>query len=429
MRRARADGCAAARAPLPFRRLAAVLLPPLFAAAPFPGAGAEPGPVPPPPSLREIRRLVQPESETASADGRIRVRGDCLPFPDKVVLLGFLEDLRGALDDAFGLREAHDPDGRSESFSCDAFRILLRAVVDADAPDAPASVSHRLDPSGPAREAPSLVVTVTNPANGLEPHRLAACVADGLLRLKVLAGRLPGVRPVPPPRWFGEGLARHVDPGGRQADCDAVRDDWFRARVPPSFDLLAADAPRTSADPAVAAQLVAFWLSFPDPGRRLRTLCLRLAHGVPWSPELFFSTSVGDASPLAGDRAFDAWLYARTARILSVGVTTPSLVARTRVRMQIFPGRDGVPADWADAPQPLERLLEPDSAPWAPAVARELRAWILRQAAGRGDAYREAARLYADFFSDVLAGGRRLRGASDRLSDARAALDASATPP
>ena len=184
-----------------------------------------------------------------------------------------------------------------------------------------------------------------------------------------------------------------------------------------------------SADPAVAAQLVAFWLSFPDPGRRLRTLCLRLAHGVPWSPELFFSTSVGDASPLAGDRAFDAWLYARTARILSVGVTTPSLVARTRVRMQIFPGRDGVPADWADAPQPLERLLEPDSAPWAPAVARELRAWILRQAAGRGDAYREAARLYAEFFSDVLAGGRRLRGASDRLSDARAALDASATPP
>jgi len=377
----------------------------------------------------EIRRLAQVESETASSDGFIRVRGDCLPFPDKAVLLGFLEDLRTALGDAFGLRTAAPADAPEADFSGPAFRILLRAVADPDAPDAPASVSHRIDPAGPANGRAALVVTVANPANGLEPHRLAACVADGLLRLKVLERRIPGLRPCPPPSWFADGLARLIDPGLRQFDFDAVRDTWFRGRLPPSFDLLADPADKAAVDPAAAAQLVSFWLSFPHPERRLRTLSTRLAHGVPWSPELFFSTSLGDASALGGDRAFDAWLYGRVTHVLSIGETTPSLVARTRVQMQVFPGRDGVPADWADAPQPLERLLEPDSAPWASAVARALRARILRQAAGRGDAYREAARQYADFFSDVIAGGRRLRGAADRLSDARAALEASATGP
>ena len=417
---------------------ALAVLPLLALAAPARAESSAPAPAPSPATVGatidvsvvdQIRRLAQVESETASADGFIRVRGDCLPFPDKAALLGFLEDLRTALGEAFGRRNAPPADAPEADFAGPVFHILLRAVVDPDATNAPASVSHRIDLSGPANGGAALVVTITNPANGLEPHRLAACVTDGLLRLKVLERRANGLRPRPPPPWFAEGLARLLDPGLRQSDFDAVRDTWFRGRLPPSFDLLAKPSGPRSVDPAAAAQLVSFWLSFPHPERRLRTLSTRLAHGVPWSPELFFSTSLGDASALTGDRAFDAWLYGRVTHVLSLGVTTTSLVARTRIQMQVFPGRDGVPADWADVPQPLERLLEPDSAPWAASAARALRARILRQAAGRGDAYREAARQYADFFSDVIAGGRRLRGAADRLSDARAALDASATPP
>ena len=387
------------------------------------------------------RRFLDDDSRLYNADRSTTVEAPSLGHADRSTLLGFVDDLRTALETELGARGAPQAVAPAVSFRGAQNHVVLRVAPPAEpgpegVPSTPPRVETRVLPypvgpnSGTARF--FLLATIEGDVAALDSRALAFRLVDGLLRLTIAslsgeAGNAP--RPVPPPAWFSRGLAELLDPAGRQADYDAVRDLWFSAGLPPLPALLSPDDPHADSDPAIAAQIVAFWLSYPDVPSRFRDLAAALAGGTPWSAALFLRTSVGDGTdPFAADRAFDAWLYGRVRRILSLGATTPELVARTLVALQLHPGRDGVPADFADAPQPLERLLEPGSRKWAPAAASALRAYVLRQAAGRGDAFRAAAGQFADVLGDIAARGARAPRAAERLSAAREAMTSSATP-
>jgi hypothetical protein len=379
--------------------------------------------------IERIRRIAaQGAAETPNADRTTVIAGEALPFPDRAVLLGFVDGLRAELERQLGARRASAELLPAVSFRGPAYRVLVRAAKDDADPDAPASIRLSIHPRrNPASALPAAVIDIANPANDLDSREFATTVVHALLVLKAVYAAPEGRDvPVPvPPEWFAAGLARLMDPAARQADYDAVRETWFRAALPPLPELAWPVCSYAEADPAIAAQVAAFWLSFPDPAARFRDLCAKLGSGERWTSGLFVATSVGTEDLLVGDRAFDAWLWGRDRHILSPGATTPELVARTLVDLQVIPGRDGVPADFADRPQPLERLAEPENAAWAPAAAAALRARILRRAAGRGDAFRAAAGEFAAILDDLPRGGRRARRALERLPAARAALTAS----
>ena len=368
-----------------------------------------------------------------SSDGTIRVSGAILPHADRAALMGFVSDLRDALEAKLGARGASPEEAPAVSFRSDAFRILVRALPDPGGTNLSASVETALDPLRAGRDWQfPLVVTVRNPANGLDAHVLGERTVRGLLDLKVLssawaaagAGRAPAADPVPFPAWFGAGLARSLDPATRQDDFDWVRDASAAGRLPPLAALLAADAPAPAASPALAAQLVEFWLSAPDRPRRFGALCAALASGGPWTPELFLSTSLGAArtDPAAAAADFSAWMEARSSRVLSPGETTGSLVVRTAAAMRLVPGKGGVPEGVSDGPMPLEKLLEPDAREWAPAAARHLKTEIYRGALGRGDAYRAACDLFAAYFDEAAKPKPDLGLAIPLLRAARAQL-------
>ncbi|MBQ3811765.1 MAG: hypothetical protein II839_13225 [Kiritimatiellae bacterium] len=436
--------------------LVLLAVPAAFAAADAPPPAPEPYievngvPVPLPPSgedvpaavpVEEIERIariamgVGTNVVLRSSDDGVRVLAPDLPPADRAVLLGFATDLRDALEAKLGVRGASPDEARHASFRTDDCRLLVSCVADAAGTNAPARIETRFDPHRPGRswQIP-LVATVSNPENGLDPHVLAERIVRGWIDLKVLtlawsaagAGRPAAAGPTPFPAWFGTGLARSLDPATRQADFDCVRDALFGGRVPPLPALLAADAPAPSADPALAAQLVEFWVSFPECPRRFGALCRALAGGRPWSPELFLATSIRKTDAFAADADFSAWMQRRASRILTPGETTDSFVGRTFVAMQLFPGRDGVPEGISDAPLPLERLLEPDAREWAPAAARALKAEILHRAIGRGDAFRAACDRFAAFFDEAAKPKPSLGTAIPLLREARALLDAAA---
>ena len=391
--------------------------------------------------LRALARRSGAADALRSSDGTIRVSGAILPHADRAALMGFVSDLREALEAKLGARGASPEEAPAVSFRSDAFRILVRTLPDPDGTNLSASVETSLDPVRAGRDWQfPLVVTVRNPANGLDAHVLGERVVRGLLDLKVLtlawaeadAGRAPpATGPVPFPKWFGAGLARSLDPATRQDDFDRVRDAFVARRLPPLADLLAADAPVSSSNPALAAQLAEFWLSAPDRPRRFGALCAALAAGTPWTPELFLSTSLGAAKtgPSAAAEDFAAWMKARASRVLSPGETTGSLVVRTAAAMRLVPGKGGVPEGVSDGPMPLETLLEPDAREWAPAAARALKAEVLRGALGRGDAYRAACDRFAAFFDEAAKPHPDIGVAIPLLREARALLsDAGSAP-
>ena len=419
--------------------------------APEPYIEVDGVPVPPPPSgeagapaavdreeLERVARLAMGIGTNAvlrSGDGAIRILAPDLSPADRAVLLDFAIDLRDALEAKLGVRGAPPDEARHATFRTDDCRLMISCVADPAGTNAPARIETRLDPHRAGRnwQIP-LVATVSNPENGLDPHDLAVRIVRGWIDLKVLtpawaaadAGRPAGHGPTPFPAWFAAGLARSLDPATRQEDFDRVRDALFRGRVPPLPALLAADAPAPAADPALAAQLVEFWLSFPDAPRRFGELCRALSEGRPWGAEPFLATSLRKADAFGADADFAAWMERRSSRILSPGETTGSLVSRTLAEMQLFPGRDGVPADFADAPQPLERLLEPEAREWAPAAARALKHAALRRAIGRGDAYRAACERFAAFFDEAARPRPDMGAAIPLLREARARLAAAA---
>lgn len=401
--------------------LAAFLVAPLLSLAEEPAGNALTNE-----KLDAIRAMVRTDTETSNADGSIRVSGDCLPFADKSVLLGFTGDLRGGLERILRARSAEDTERlQAVSFHGPRYRILLRGIP-AEPTNRLASTSVSIRPYVPGQNyLPTLVATIENPTNQPDAHELGEELVDGLLRLKVLSFARPGIRPEPPARWFSAGLARAIETNARQGSYDAVRHDWFRGDVPMIPRLLAKDSAYPSADPDIAAQLVEFWLDAPDVPGRFRHLCEQLGTGTPWSGSLFLETAIGTKNPIEGDKAFDRWILDRQRTILSPGRTTPELIARTLVTMQLVPGWEGVPADFGDTPLPLDRLLDPKLKKIAPIIARNRESFVLRQAAGRGDAFRAAAQLYSEVLRSI-AKGKPLRDAAKRLEEAKRAMTLSA---
>lgn len=419
------------------------------AADPADGAPAPDGPAAPaPPSgeevparplsdeeLDRIRRLALQggaDGSLPSSDGTIRVSGTALVPADRAALLGFVSDLRDALEAKLGARGAAPEDAAAASFRTYDYRILLRALPDPADSNAPARVEIRLDPRHEGRESHfPAVVTLYNPANGLDSHLLGDRLVAGLLDLAVLsrawdaadaAGGTGTARPVPFAPWFAAGLARSLDPATRQDDFDRVRDALSSGRLPPLPSLLAADAPAPNADPALASQLVEFWLSFPGRPRRFGELRDALAAGRPWTAELFLGTSLRKTDAAAAAERFAEWTKQRSRLVLSPGETTDSLVDRTFAAMRLVPGKGGVPEGIADGPMPLEKLLEPDAREWAPDAARHLKAEVLRGAIGRGDAYREACGLFAAFFDEAAKPRPDIGVAVPLLREARTVL-------
>lgn len=392
---------------------------------------AEPDPADVRAKLRRMLAAADAES-SSNSDGSIRVEGNgTMSYPDRSVVLEFLSDLRLRVNGALGGDPM--PDGS-------VARLAVAAFTNAgDAAESRAFV-HRASVSRPARLgggfAVSVRIPVENPGAGLDPRQLALRAVDGTLAAAVAA---EAARPDPersapprrPPEWFAAGLARTFDAEARQADYDGVRAAWARASLPPLRHLCAAGSPYPAADPALAAELVSWWLDFPDRGKRWAEVRRRLASGEEWTPRLFVETGPGSGtaggdgpgsfSETAADRDWDSWLVARRRLVLSPGVTTRAHVVRTLALARLVPGMDGVPEDFADSPQPLARIFEPSAREWAQTAAARKRAMLVQQAVGRGDAFRKAAADLSEALSRLAFG----RGPSpDDAGKAAAALSA-----
>lgn len=388
-------------------------------------------------TARIQRILGETEGTVRLPDWSIRVAGKDYSFVDKNALLRFLSDLRDEAEARLGARDAPWDDAPPVSFRTDAFGILLRLVPGPDGTNGPARVRSRLDPHRAGHDwQPALVVTVENPA-ALDPPELRETVVKGLFDLAVLteawrradaSGKAPDRQPHPVAPWFAAGFSRVLEPAMRQDDADAALAAAVRNRLPPLSVLLATLGDGPAARPVLAAQLVDFWLSFPGPGRRFFDLRDRLAGGEEWSAALFLETGCGLAGS-AADEAFASWIESREGHVLAPGRTSRGRVAWTLEAMQLFPGRDGVPAGFAESPQPLERLLEPDCREWAPAAALALGARFSRAAIGRGDDYRAACGVLVDFFAEAARPAPRIGVAVPLLREARAAVAAAVDAP
>lgn len=375
-----------------------------------------------------VRRLLEESGgfSNANSAGTFRVGGAGFSeYADRSVLLEFMGDVRLRV-------EASLPGLFPEN--CDA-AVSLFASSPAAEGGAQEGVAYVAAPSfsAPVRRGAGFFagarIDVENPGGGLDARAVAGRVVEALLGAAVAtdaaSARAPRP-PRPPARWFAAGLARTFDSAARQADYDATRGAWSRARLPPVSHLAGADSPWPDADPALAAELVSWWLSFPDPAGRWAALRGRLASGEPWTADLFFATGPGpDAA--AADKDWDAWLVSRRRMVLTPGVTTRAHVVRALAALDLVPGEDGVPADFADRPQPLARLFEPSARDWAPAAASAKLAELARLSAGRGDAFRAASQRLSALLARVAARRRLPPGAAAEAAAALAALAESAT--
>lgn len=426
--------------------LALLLAPPAVAApSPTPSRPASP--------LEALRRAEA--SRTASSNGSVAVSGEAFTYADRSVILGFVEDFRTALEkELFG---TSGPVPGPNSFRTDDYRILVRS----DAPDAPASLRSSLLPRV-VGEPPhtSLIVSVSGPVSELDSHALGVEIADGLLRLRVLAAARDAIaagvpsaaaaRPRPFPRWFALGLARLTDTALRQSDYDEVAAKAAVGSLPPLAELIAADSPAACSDPAIAAQLVAFWLSRPDRQARFAAIGGALASGVPWSPSLFLLHGIGVESEERGADAFAKFMKERAGKVLTPGSTSAAGAEALLASLRLVPGRDGVPQG-AAAPSastlppsgsprgadalsetgqgasflPPEAIFLPENADWARPVAAALERRVRVAAAGRGAAWGEACDNLADIFAAV-ASGNPPRDAPAQFKAAELALLATA---
>ena len=403
-------------------------------AAPEAPAATPAEPISPPAAAAEgVRRAARELAREAdagvnsSSDGALRVEGNgALDYPARSELLEFLGTVRAkteaALPGAF-------PPGSGPM-------LVVSAVTNGEAAAGTVAAVRRAAVSRPVPRDGALSVPVRikigNPAGEIDARALAARAVEGLLCASVAAaaeflppGSAAG-RPVPPPRWFASGLARHFDASSRQDGYDSTRANWARARLPPVGNLASADSPFPDADDALAAELVAWWLSFPDRASRWALLRGRLAAGEPWTAQLFFETSLGPGSPLDADRDWDSWLVSRRRRVLTPGTTTRSHVVHALSSLALVPGEGGVPADFPEPSAPVLRLFDPDTQAWAPRAAAVRIETLGRLSAGRGDEFREAAQKLSAALAAVASGRRFGPGAKENASAALAALAGSA---
>lgn len=338
--------------------------------------------------VRKLAERISAFDGISNADETVRVSGKAFNSVDKQIIMGFVEDVRARLQML-----------TATSFMGDYYRVLVSA--ENSEPDRPCVIVKQLmAPALGRQRLPTIRISVTNSAR-LDARDLARELCDGYISLKVLALAGPEASPAPAARWFTAGLAHYLDSDLRQDDAEDMLKRWRAAHVPPLWVLAAAQSPHASASHEIAAQLVAFWLDFPDRGLRLESLCQALATGRAWSPALFIETSSQADGMLRADRDFDTWLLNRHDSVLTPGRTRSEFVVRAYYLLMLQPGVDGVP-DEVPANASLTLLVERRDEPWARKVAHTKSDRLMRLSAGRGDKFRKAAVMYAEFFDGVV---------------------------
>lgn len=392
--------------------------------------GSDPGtgsPLSPPPDVdfvRERLSALRAQAPIRSSDGRVQIGGPALNAPDKLVLLRFVEDVRGRASRLLGI-----------DFDGPAYAIAIHA--EGGKPGAP-QIDVRV--SRPA-DVP-IRIALRNP-EGLHAPDLTERLCSALLRADALANGYsdppgeptePARRCAPYPAWFGAGLARLLDAQRRQADAEAVLARWSDAQLPGVLTLAESFSPYAATDAALASQLVAWFLAAPERAARHVQLRTEFVHGVPWSSALF-ARAVG-CKPLPGcaDVDWDLWLLARRWVVLVPGTTQRALVLRTRDQLRVWPGTPGTPLDALPIRAPIEphALIDLRKAPWMQATAVFKIATTVRIASGRDEAYNRMAMAYASFFAGLRDGESKRRltaslaAAEGLLAELEAAAESSA---
>lgn len=326
----------------------------------------------------------------SNSDQTVRVSGEPLNSVDKQIIMQFAEDVRNRLQML-----------TDSSFTGEAYRLSIYAE-NAEL-DRPCVIeTNLLSPKIGSQNLPTIRISIMNPSK-MDARDLAREICDGYLSMKVLVHAQGSSHAEPPARWFTAGLARYLDTAPRQDDAERFLVKWQSAKLPPLWKLASINSPYASAHIDVAAQLVAYWLNFPDRGKRIDLLCRGLGAGDPWSPTLFVETSSGLVNVWKGDRDFDVWLLSRRDSVLVPGQTHREFTIRAYFALMLNPGEDGAALD-VPANSPPTLLVDRLDEAWSRPCARAKAARIMRLSAGRGTKFRKAAEKYAEFFDGVVRG-------------------------
>lgn len=255
-----------------------------------------------------------------------------------------------------------------------------------------------------------------------------AAVVRALVREWMLAARpsdatAPSVRP---PAWLLDGLARHIGRRQRQADIEAVHDQWACGRLPPPGDLLAGEPAGAMLHPALPA-VVCAWL-LDHPGDTLGTLLRRLAGGEVWTSGLVAACLRVRGDPAGLGEDWDAWQARAVCEVRQPGVTTPGVVRAFRAQVLIYPGDYGIaiPDAWRGRTFDECLSLPPSTALRAAVTDKAVRLQLF--AAGRDGTLQRVAGAYALFLEAWARGEPRdeLRALLTRANEAMGQLEARA---
>ena len=336
-------------------------------------------------------------SGISNADESVSVSGECLNPIDKHILMQFVEDVRKRLEMLLDV-----------SFSGDAYRLTLYAEnVEADRPGTVTKVL--MSPAIGAQRLPTIRITLVNPSQ-VDAHDLAHQLCDAWVSMRIRVLSDGAKTQEPPAFWFTAGLAHYLDTSTRQADAEEVIKQWQSAQIQPLWMLPKFYSAYASADKRIAAQLVAYWLDFPDRGKRFDTLCRALAAGEKWTPQLFVESSSGLFDMAEADKNFDVWLLDRRSSVLTLGVTRRELITRAKRLVLLNPQEDGVDGSVPVGSSPAV-LLDHEGEPWTKNCAKLKTKKIMCLSAGRGEKFRQAAIKYAEYFDGIVRGEspRKLR--------------------
>ncbi|NLB69322.1 MAG: hypothetical protein GX804_06535 [Lentisphaerae bacterium] len=335
-----------------------------------------------------------------SSTGSVSISGECLDARDKLLYLRFVDDVRGRLERLTG-----------SSFSGENYVVSIHAEV-SEKTESVSTIHKSFQPSPKnAKGRPTIIIGLINP-DQLDPRELAAELCDGFICMKVIVASTNNRIMHRPARWFANGLAQYLEEAARQDDAEDVISMWFGGQLEPVWRLGREFSPYASTDRRIAAQLAAYWLSFPDRKERIDRLCNELASGEKWTPELFLKTSSGIGDIFEADKDFDVWLLGRRESVLTPGVARKELLIRTWRRMLLNPGEEGVPAD-VPAASSLLLLLTRIEEDWVQVCAKSKMEWIMKVAAGRDAAFQESAGAYRDFLEPLAMNNARGRAKLD----------------
>ena len=426
-----------------------------------------------------VREKLASERVLRSADGLVSVTTPVeISGADALTLIRFVGDVRRRLSQLLGTPLD------DEAYS---LQLLVSHVADGGSPGVDCWTLM-------GRPPPILRACVTG-LDGVDPREVAAALCRGFLRVnamkanwldsewakpdKTLPDNPDRFRHLPYPKWFGTGCARLLDVSARQDDAESALARLEAGNLPPVAELLSMKGSAADADPALAAQLVA-WVLDDTPRavrfRELRQAIIDDVHGV-WTPAAVLAIAAGTDDAAAADAAWRQWLADRRWAILTPGSSHPAFVKRLRGLLALAPPPEKPADETAKAPDapdassitsttehtestessaedasgtmPPELAVQPDilaripraafeenggtilpealvlhsDADWAPHAAMAMSGRLLRAAAGHGDDVLAAAKAYGEFFEAVKA--REPRGdLARRLLDADALLQA-----